>query len=322
MDLLTELFQDAGLVKRLFEQRWLPPDRAVRFPCDRSMGFHVVLGGAVYVHASALVQPLLLKAGDIAVMGRGCVHVLSTQASADALLVESIPIHDDVARRELPDAERTVSVVSGAYQLWNAPLHPFFAELPQWFVLRAERAPGLDPLSLTVAMLADEARKDDLGRQTVVHGLLDVLFTYLLREIVTRRGETGASWSHAVRDRQIRCVVALMHDNPARAWTLEALAGATGLSRSVLAERFREAMGDTPLAYLRTVRLQRAIRLLVESDRTLEQVASAVGYQDAFGFSKAFKRAVGVSPGEYRRRDAAEREVPWRFAASGSGSSV
>ena len=72
-------------------------------------------------------------------------------------------------------------------------------------------------------------------------------------------------------------------------------------------------MSETPLAHLRTVRLQRAMRLLVESDRTLEQVASAVGYQDAFSFSKAFKRDVGLSPGDFRRRDASERELPWRF---------
>ena len=69
-------------------------------------------------------------------------------------------------------------------------------------------------------------------------------------------------------------------------------------------------MSEAPLAYLRTVRLQRAMRLLVEGDRTLEQVASAVGYQDAFSFLKAFKRDVGVSPGDFRRRDASEHELP------------
>jgi AraC-like DNA-binding protein len=49
-------------------------------------------------------------------------------------------------------------------------------------------------------------------------------------------------------------------------------------------------------------------------------VARAVGYQDAFDFSKAFKRAAGVSPGEFRRRDAAERASPWRWGASATGT--
>ncbi|HYW33479.1 MAG TPA: AraC family transcriptional regulator, partial [Gemmatimonas sp.] len=208
------------------------------------------------------------------------------------------------------------SMVSGAYQLWNAPVHPFFAELSAWHVLRAERSAGLDPLALTVAMLADEARRDDIGRDSVVQALLDVLFTYLLRELLARGRDGGTGWRHAMSDTHVRRAVASMHAEPERPWTLESLAAAAGLSRSVLAERFRETMGETPLAYLRVVRLQRAMRLLLEDDSTLEKVANAVGYQDAFGFSKAFKRAVGMSPGEYRRRDAAEREVPWRFNAS------
>lgn len=311
MDLLTDLFKDAGLRRRLLDVRQLRPDRALRFPCDRSVGFHVVLEGTVYVHAPALPEPLVLQAGDIAVMARGCEHTLSAQARVADTSVHAMALGADDFAAEAG----AVSVVSGAYQLWNTPVHPFFAELPPWFVVRAERTARLEPLGLTVSMLASEARGESLGRETVVHGLLDVLFTYLIREQVARRGDGAAGWSHAVRDPQVRQAVAQLHENCALPWTLEALARAVGLSRSVLAERFREAMGDTPLAYLRTVRLQRAMRLLAESDKTLEQIALAVGYHDAFGFSKAFKRAVGLSPGEYRKRDAAERDMPWRFRA-------
>lgn len=312
MDILTDLFQEAGLVRRLYDQHHLPANVALRFPCDRSVGFHVVLEGVMYVHTPGLTEPLRLEAGDIAVMGRGCEHLLSVNERPDALRVETIPLDGAVGSTGAVGAASEVSVVSGAYQLWNTPLHPFFSELPQWFVLRGERAPRLDPLGLTLAMLGEESRRDELGRETIVHSLLDVLFTHLLREIVACC-PPGAGWSQAVRDPQVRKAVSHMHQDPARAWTLETLAQEVGLSRSVLADRFREAMGDTPLSYLRIVRMQRAMRLLSESDRTLEQVASAVGYGDAFGFSKAFKRAAGVSPGEFRRKDAAERDTPWRF---------
>jgi AraC-like DNA-binding protein len=89
-----------------------------------------------------------------------------------------------------------------------------------------------------------------------------------------------------------------------------ALTQHAGLSRTSLAERFRAAMDETPLAYLRTVRMQRAMRLLADTEHHLERIASQVGYQDAFGFSKVFKRTVGVSPKEFRRRNADERESP------------
>lgn len=314
MDVLTDLFRESGLRRRLLDLHQLPVGRGLRFPCDRSVGFHVVVSGTLYIHAPGEPSPLELKAGDIAIMARGCVHTLSESPRITGLPIDDITLAPDW--RAHGGDTGNVSVVSGAYQLWNAPVHPFFSELPAWFVMRADRAPSLGPVQLTVAMLADEARRDGLGRETVMHGLLDVLFTQLLRVLVEQRGGEGCSWSQAIREPHVRQAVMLLHQEFARDWTLDALARAVGLSRSVLAERFRESMGDTPLAYLRTVRLQRAMRLLVDGSQTLEQVALEVGYHDAFGFSKAFKKAVGESPGEFRKRNIAERDIPWRLPAS------
>lgn len=51
MDLLNELFRDAGLARRLLDTRHVTADRGLRFPCERSVGFHIVLEGTMYVHA-------------------------------------------------------------------------------------------------------------------------------------------------------------------------------------------------------------------------------------------------------------------------------
>lgn len=315
MDLLADVFRDTGLQRRLVGMHDLAPGRALRFPCERSIGFHVVLRGRCHVHVAGRGEPLALEAGDIALMARGCDHHVATRRSLAGLAVTTMPL----ATAPVVDADAELQLVSGAWQLWHAPVHPLFAELPDWFVRRGARTAALDPVALTVAMLADEVRGTAMGRESVVHALVDVLFTHLLRDAVAARGESGAGWSQAVRDPQVRDAVARLHADPAHPWTLESLAQAVGLSRSTLAERFRGAMGEPPLSYLRTVRLQRAMRLLAETDRTLEQVATAVGYGDAFGFSKAFKRALGESPGEFRKRDARERALPWRF---GEGSAA
>ena len=192
-------------------------------------------------------------------------------------------------------------------------MHPFFAELPPWFVLPADRQSRLSPLSLTVDLLGAEARRPAMGVETVLHGLLDVAFTYLLREIVEHVDHPQAGWCHAVQDPKVRQAVALMHEAPASDWTLDELARRVGLSRTAFATKFRGAMGDTPLNHLRTIRMQRAMHLLSERNDPLETIATEIGYQDAFSFSKVFKRTVGVAPREFRRRDAAERSVPWRF---------
>ncbi len=149
MDLLNDLFREAGLRRRLLDVHGVPPDRALRFPCERSLGFHVVLAGTLYLHPAVGAAPLRLEAGDVAVMGRGTDHRLAARARLGALPEVGMSLTG--AGR--PAAAGDVVVVSGAYQLWHAPVHPLFAELPPWFVRRAERARPLDPISLTVSRI-------------------------------------------------------------------------------------------------------------------------------------------------------------------------
>lgn len=310
MDLLTDILQQAGLRRRLLNARALAPGSALRFPCERSIGFHIVTRGEVYLHAPAIEGPLRLQAGDIALMARGCEHLLSTEP---ALPAGPIPSVRDAPAPDLDPERSEHGLFSGAYQLWNTPVHPLFAELPAWAVVRGDSLPRLSPLSLTVALLGQESARDDLGADTIVHGLLDVAFTYLLREVLGRDGEAHGGWSQAVRSPQIRRVIECLHAEPARDWTLDSLAREAGLSRTALAQKFRLAMGDTPLNYLRMLRMQRAMRQLSETDDTLEAVAAAVGYQDAFGFSRVFKRTVGLAPRDFRRQDAADKALAWRI---------
>ena len=188
--------------------------------------------------------------------------------------------------------------------------------MPDWFTFRAATVADVPALPLVVDLLAQEVRQRELGAETIVHGLLDTIFTYLLRDVVAQQSKTRGCWSHSMHDPQIRQALVLLHDDCARTWTLGALAQQCGLSRTGLAERFRKAMNDTPLNYLRTVRIQNAMRLLSETEQTLEQVAQAVGYQDAFSFSKAFKRTVGIAPRAFRSQDTQDQAQPWRFKAA------
>ncbi len=321
-DLLANILRESGLQRRLLDLRRLADGHALRFPCERSIGLHVVTQGRLWLHAPALPEPLALAAGDVAFMARGCTHVLSTRAEPDAAAVASVTelaaaLPEGDAPNVSPGAD--AAVISGAYQLWNTPLHPLFAQLPPWHVLRADSLPRLAPVPLAVGLLQGELATPQLGSTGVVHGLLDALFTYVLRAVLerdARDARAAAGFAQAAFDPLVSRAVARLHEHCARPWTLELLAAEVGLSRTTLAERFRVAMGDTPLNYLRTVRMQRAMRLLADTRQTLEQVARSVGYQDAFGFSKVFKRVVGVAPSEFRRRDAAERALLYRFAAA------
>lgn len=298
MDLLSDVLQQSGIRRRLLDLRHLMPGDSLRFPCVRSMGFHVVTRGRLQLHADDADSRWELGPGDVAVMARGRLHTLSTPgSSAPAAVVDERPARP---RGDLP-AAAVATVVSGAYQLWNPPLHPLFGALPDWEVLRAEHHDPLSPLGLVISLISREAAQGELGAESALHGLLDAAFAFLLRDLMRRDAGRAAGWQRALRDDAVRTALGLMHAEPAQPWSLEALARAVGLSRTAFAQRFRVALGDTPVSYLRGLRMQRAMRLLEESRRPLQAVAAEVGYGDAFGFSKVFKRCTGVSPAAYRR---------------------
>lgn len=321
MDILSDILHVAGLHRRLLDLHALTPEAALRFPCDRSFGLHAVTRGRAFVHAPNLDEPLELQAGDLVLMARGCVHLLSLDRTPPARST-TVSIARfvggglaDAAPDSAPagDPAAPTQVISAAYQLWHAPLHPFLRGLPPWFVVRGHTLPQLSPVPLTLGLLDRELGDQALGATSATHGLLDALFAFALREIAARENPGTPGWHHAIADRPIRQVLTLMHGNLGHGWTLEDLGRQVGLSRSALAERFRSAMGDTPLNHLRTLRMQKAMQLLSETRQTLEQVAQSVGYQDAFGFSKVFKRTTGQAPRQFREQDAAARQTPYRF---------
>jgi AraC-like DNA-binding protein len=93
----------------------------------------------------------------------------------------------------------------------------------------------------------------------------------------------------------------MMHQKLDAAWTVEKLASACGMSRSAFALRFKEMVGETPLEYLTSWRMQKAAALLQNTDKKVIDVARSVGYDSDATFSKAFKRVVHVAPSEFRK---------------------
>jgi len=312
MDLLVDVLSQAGLQRRILTQRAFADSIALAFPCARSFGFHVVTQGTAFVHTPGLPQPIRLEKGDVAFMARGVDHIVSTD--------EAPPSHVISMGAEGPrmvdgSQEARLALASGAYQVWNDPVHPFFRELPPWYVLRARDVRHFDDLHMAIHLLSAEVGKRALGSQSVCNGLLDVIFTYIIRKIIESHHGEARTWAHAVSDTQIRSALEKMHEDYARPWTLDDLAKEVGLSRAGFAQKFRSAMGDTPFHYLATIRIQKAMELLSKTDDKLEAVAEAVGYKDAFSFSKAFKKLAGVSPRHFRSVDHAERGAAWRFRA-------
>ena len=88
---------------------------------------------------------------------------------------------------------------------------------------------------------------------------------------------------------------------------LEALASRVGMSPRNFIRRFKDATGRTPLAYLQSLRIATAKRLLENGRGTIQEVSAAVGYDDLMFFRSLFRRHTGLSPTGYRQRFGRQR---------------
>lgn len=193
-------------------------------------------------------------------------------------------------------------LLTGVYQLHSEVGRRLLAALPGLLVQPAAAAD-----QTLVGLLATEMARTDPGQELVLDRLLDLLLVSVLR---TWLAETGApGWHRARTDPVVGPALRLLHEEPAAPWTVAALAARSGVSRSALAQRFTELVGEPPMAYLTGWRLALAADLLRETGDTIGAVARRVGYGSAFALSAAFKRERGMSPREFRRRPAGEGQA-------------
>jgi AraC-like DNA-binding protein len=182
------------------------------------------------------------------------------------------------------------------------PFNPVVAALPGVVRLHPPRDPADDRLRALAAYAVAEARAPTPGSGGVILRLGELMFVEVVRRCLRELPAAPGGWLAGLRDPVVGRCLAVMHRRPAEPWTLESLARAVGTSRSGLAQRFAHRIGETPIQYLTRWRLQVAATLLEDPSVTIATVADRVGYASGPAFSRAFKRVVGVTPTQWRRR--------------------
>ena len=145
--------------------------------------------------------------------------------------------------------------------------------------------------------MTDEARAAGPARAPILARLLEVLLVEALRATATPSSPHGLL--RGLSDERLAGALRRLHENPARTWTVEALAAEASLSRSAFFNRFRRAMGVAPMEYLLAWRMTLAKNLLRRRQGGIQEIAERVGYGSASAFSTAFTRYVGLPPSRY-----------------------
>ncbi|WP_432135761.1 MULTISPECIES: AraC family transcriptional regulator [unclassified Streptomyces] len=188
-------------------------------------------------------------------------------------------------------------VLIGTYQMAGEISRRLLAALPPLLHLPADRWPS--PLT---PLLAEEIVREEPGQEVVLDRMLDLLVISALRAWFARPEGAAPAWYRALGDPVVGRVLRLLQDDPARPWTVAALAAEAGVSRAALGRRFTDLVGEPPMTHLTGWRLALAADRLRDTEDTIGAIARQVGYGSAFALSAAFKRVHGVSPQEYRGR--------------------
>jgi AraC-like DNA-binding protein len=265
--------------------------------------FHIVVQGRCWLRDGP-GQERPLKSGDVVLFPRGSPHALLHAPGAvafPAAQVTNVP-EDEPNPVFGGSGAVTTTLICGHFEFDPGVAHPLFDSLPSLVHVEASKHGRADWLAAAGQLAAVESASSRPGVTALVDRLAETLLVQTLLGYVERLSQPEeATFLAAIQDRSTGKVLGLIHEDPARDWTLDELALAGAVSRSVLTERFRALVGASPMVYLASWRMLKARELLRDSSMSIAQVAQAVGYESEFSFGKAFKRVVGIPPGESRR---------------------
>ncbi|RII11807.1 Regulatory protein PchR [Streptomyces sp. YIM 130001] len=258
---------------------WIVPDRHEAVPIGVG-DIAVVRGDAPYAVADdpATTPSLVVTSADYCPRAEGVEHASGPTRTCGA-----------------PD-EGAAVLVSGAFERRGELSERLLQALPAVLVVPAGGIPFP-----SVESVAEEVAGDRPGQQLVLDRLLDLMLVSALRSWFDNPDADAPAWCRALDDPVVGTALRLLHEAPARPWTVADLAAKVGVSRAALARRFTALVGEPPMAYLADWRITLAADLLRETDDTVGTIARKVGYADAFALSVAFKRLRGTRPSDHRR---------------------
>jgi AraC-like DNA-binding protein len=306
-DLLTQILVGLRLDGLEYGRCELHAPWAVAFPAQRFARFHFVARGGAWLR-TATTDWKRLNPGDAVLLPRGSFHVLASAPEVPAVDIHSlsrVAVSDNIylvggppntaAAAPGDDGPLPDVMFCGTLRFNLDPLHPLVAMMPE--VMHAGDLAQRDPtVPALLEAMEREVSLQRIGACGIMARMADVLAASIIRAWVECGCNDPTGWIAAVRCPRIGKVIAAIHANPERDWTVPELARLMGASRSSFAEAFTRTLGESPAKYVAKVKMFQARRWITHDGMRIAVAAHRLGYDSEASFSRAFKRIVGHAP--------------------------
>ena len=253
--------------------------------------FHVVAEGKCWLHMQQLEKPIQLSPGDLLIFPNDASHIICPY---------EVLLNLEIKQPATLDLEDSTALICGYFEFDVPRSNPVIEALPDWVLIKHQEAHDSAPwLQQIVALMILEAEKETVGIEATLDKLSELLFIHVVRHLIST-GKTDKGIFVALGDSRLSQVLKAIHTNPQHHWKVEGLASIANMSRSAFSAHFLKALGSTPLQYITHWRMQIAYAELLESQRTITDIAEFVGYGSEAAFRKAFKSTLGITPGSVR----------------------
>lgn len=264
--------------------------------------FHAVLEGRCTVVLDT-GERADLEPGDMVVLPYGNQHTMfnpdGSQAVPIADLLPPPPWENMQVCRFGEDEHVSTRVLCSYLECRDLLFNPFLLALPR--LIKVSPAPGPDAEWLRACVSYTRQQPAPGLPDPLRHRIPEMLLVEALRQYLVSESPERTGWLAALADPVVGPALVRIHQEPAKDWTVGSLADELAVSRSVLAARFVERLGESPMRYLGLWRLQLAAHHL-DGGATVSEAALLVGYESEPAFSRAFKRHVGMAPGSWKER--------------------
>jgi len=250
-------------------------------------------------------ERIALEAGDLVIFPHGDEHIIENGPPSKTVdLVKELAqiVANGFKISRLGGGGEVTKFICGFMACDLQLSQVFLSGLPPVFKVSIRDDASGRWLENSIRFSVSAADSSVAGGEAVLAKLSEVLFVETLRAYIAQLPVEQTGWLAGARDSEVGKTLALMHRNPAHPWTIASLAKEAGVSRSVLAERFRYYLNQSPMAYLTRWRLRLGAQMLASTSHSVAQIAAEVGYESEAAFNRAFKRDFAVPPARFRSR--------------------